>query len=102
MAAKKATKATGHPFDMGGRSFTTFPICPIGAYVVYARKAAEGYGAQCLAADDLIRSWLPADQHKEWDEALSSTADLGDLIDTAHALIEATTNRPTRALASSR
>ena len=69
----------------------------MGAYVVFVRKSGTSYGAQVMAADDLVRAWLPDDQHALWDEALSVTTDLGDLLKVTNDLIEVATNRPTRA-----
>ena len=69
----------------------------MGAYVVFVRKSGTSYGAQVMAADDLVRAWLPESQHTLWDEALNATTDLGDLLEVANALIEVASNRPTPA-----
>ena len=82
---------------MAGRSFTSSEVMALGAYVVFVRKSGTSYGAQVMAADDLIRSWLPEAQHALWDEALNATTDLDDLLTVTNELIEAATNRPTRA-----
>ena len=82
---------------MTGHDFTAKPVMPLGAYIVFVRRSAAGYGAQVVAADDLVRAWLPDEQHAAWDAALTVTTDLGDLLEAVNGLIEVAANRPTRA-----
>lgn len=99
MAARKAAPK-GHGFTLAGHDFTAKPDLPLGAYVVFVRKSSTGYGAQVLAADDLVRAWLPDDQHPAWDAALNVTSDLDELIGVVDKLIVVATGRPTAARAS--